>query len=296
MHRRRYALLALGLMVAGTSGAWAAHVVPMSLETLADHAGQVIDGEVVSVRSYWAEDPRRIESEIVFRQVEYLKGGFANADDAFVLRVPGGTVGEMQMRLCCAPQFATGERWILFLLPSSPMYPVVGLHQGALRVVEEDDILRVQTADARPVVGVDDAGMVQAVGAPRAHASPASHDAHNVRIAPRPEAPVRAAMRYVDLRATLQPILDASRDHGLRSPAGAYTPIRYTPTALKSAEQVKQEREAQDATATTEAAEQPAMMSRAVAHERGKGVSTRARGAADKVQTAPADERDGRAE
>jgi hypothetical protein len=113
----------------------AAHVVPMTVERMADHAAQVIVGEVTKVAAHWAEAPRRIETTIEFANVEFLKGALPRAEaEPFVLTVPGGRIGEMQMRVCCAPEFQVGQRWCLFLLASSPTYPVVGLYNGALRI------------------------------------------------------------------------------------------------------------------------------------------------------------------
>ena len=132
----------------------ASTVIPMNLDTLADHAGQVIVGQVTSVRSYWTEAPRRIESEITFQHVEYLKGTLPTSGSTFSLIVPGGTVGKMTMRIAGAPTYAAGEEWILFLLPEYKTFPVVGVWQGAFRIeADAAGERRVCDVSRRPVSG-----------------------------------------------------------------------------------------------------------------------------------------------
>ncbi|MCB9849627.1 MAG: hypothetical protein H6817_02865 [Phycisphaerales bacterium] len=214
----------------------AAHVVPMDLPTLSDHAAQVIVGDVVAAESSWAENPRRIETEYTLRNVRYLKGAPVDASDEFTLTLPGGKIGELQERLCCAPQLAVGERWCLFLLESSPTWPIVGLYQGALRIERDaQQIERVIGADGNAVVAIDDAGFVQQEIAHSAHVAPVVRAANNVRIVPRVNAVRRPAMSFADFTAKLQPILDASRIHEFTGPAGRYTPKVFTATTLKSA-------------------------------------------------------------
>ncbi|MFQ5496104.1 MAG: hypothetical protein ACE5EX_12070, partial [Phycisphaerae bacterium] len=114
-------------------------VVPMTLATIADHAGQVILADITVVRSAWADNPRRIETTITLSPVEYLKGapGTASAS-TFTLIVPGGTVGDTQMRITGAPDFRVGDRWMLCLLPTYKTHPVVGVSRGAFKIVSDD--------------------------------------------------------------------------------------------------------------------------------------------------------------
>jgi hypothetical protein len=230
-------------------------VVPMTLNALSDYAGQVIAGEAVSVRSYWAENPRRIESEVVFQNVEYLKGRLPDSKATFSLIVPGGTVGDWQMQIGCAPKFAVGERWVLFLLPTCKTFPVVGLHQGAFRIESDAaGVARVFDASGGAVISLGKDGFFQIAtrsadssslqktkdrgisggpvstpgkGATTAveEQAPAQQDGFlaadkvRVRIVGRSPASPQA-MSYDAFVATIRPVLERSKTHHLTSPAG----------------------------------------------------------------------------
>ncbi len=213
--------------------AQASSVVPMTLTTMSDHAGQVIVGEVTQRRSYWAENPRRIETEVTFENVEYLKGALPDSSPVFKLVVPGGKVGTMQMRVCCAPIFAQGEKWVLFLLPTYKTFPVAGLHQGAYRIYrDEEGKERVGNAFNIPVDGVDADGFVRSAGK-RAWNPHHQHlrAEHQVRVkefvshSGEPREPGEPAepgegMAYEAFLYTIRPLLACSKDHHLTEPAG----------------------------------------------------------------------------
>ena len=199
-----------------SASASASSVVPMTVPMLADHAGQVFWGQVTEVRSYWTDEPRRIESQVTFTSVTYLKGALAGADDRFTLTVPGGKIGRLEMRIEGAPRFAVDESWILFVLPTYKTFPVVGLSQGALRIAAgPDGVERVYRA-GHPVVGLDEEGFVQVAGI-EAQAALAAE-----------------ALPYERFVEQLAPILAASRDHGLTEPAGRRHRVRYTPRPLRA--------------------------------------------------------------
>jgi len=213
----------------------ASTVVPMNVSTLAGHAGQVIVGDVASVRSYWADAPRRIETLVVFENVAYLKGRLADSSETFSLVVPGGVVGEMQMRLCCAPVFRPGERRVLFLLPSYKTFPTVGLGQGAFRIVTDADGVDRIYQHGVAVTGFDAEGLVRLASGVR----PSAHDhviaGDRVRLAtPVPTRASAQAMRHEDFVAHLRPILAVSRDHKLTEPAGKRVLVELRPVPLKT--------------------------------------------------------------
>jgi len=210
------------LPLLGAGMAEATTVVPMPLATLADHAGQVLLGEVVAARSYWTDNPRRIETEVRLAAVEYLKGALPDALPEFTLIVPGGTVGTVTARVGCAPQFAVGDRWLLFLLPEYRVFPTVGVGQGAFRIRSDPGAApRVYTADGDAVAGIDDAGFLQTVrlrGGPVAETRVVG--SRGLRVQPRRAAAPPPALTLDEFRARLAPILAASRDHALTQPAG----------------------------------------------------------------------------
>jgi hypothetical protein len=125
-------------------------VAPMNVATLSDHAAQVFIGTVVSSAAYWTGSPLRIESEVRFIDVVYLKGeppSTADAEPALI--VPGGAVGSTEFRVAGAPIFVPGQRWLLFLLPTYRTFPIVGLWEGAFQVKpDEEGIPRVLQARA----------------------------------------------------------------------------------------------------------------------------------------------------
>ncbi len=209
----------------------------MNASTLAGHAGQVIVGDVASVRSYWAGAPRRIETLVVFENVTYLKGKLGNSGETFSLVVPGGVVGEMRMRLCCAPVFRSGERHVLFLLSTYKTFPTVGLGQGSFRVVKDASGVDRVYQHGVAVTGFDAEGLVRLTSGAR----PNAHDhwvaGDRARLAATTPLPAAAieAMRYEDFVAHLKPILAASRDHKLTGPAGKRALVELRPVPLKTA-------------------------------------------------------------
>ena len=154
---------------------------------MADHAALVFVGRVGSVESRWADGPRRIESDVEFEQVECLKGSLPPGRETFSLLVPGGAVGTTQMRICCAPTFRVGEKWLLFVLPNYRTFPVVGLWQGALRIeTDRDGIERVFTASSDPVTGTDDGEFPLSIGRRSRNARRHLIESHGVDLAVHP--------------------------------------------------------------------------------------------------------------
>ncbi len=224
----------LMIWLALSSGAaTATTVIPMSLDTLADHAGQVIVGTISSQQSYWTTHPRRIETQVVLSDVEFLKGPPAVAASDFQLILPGGRVGTTQMRIAGAPDLKTGERWLLFLLPAYKTYPTVGIAHGAFKIETDGDVPRVYSATSGPVVSVDTKGFVQ-TGSADVHAV-GEHllGEHGARaLSPTVTGASQAAVSYAEFLDRLSPVLAASRDHQLTRPAGQPVRVQYTAAPL----------------------------------------------------------------
>lgn len=211
-------------------------VEEMSVRRMADLAGQVVIGRVSAVRTYWAENPRRIESEITLAQIEYAKGAPAGATDAGTFVVPGGTVGDWTLRVSGAPEFAVGEKWMLFVLPTYKTHPVVGLYRGAFRVVADAaGVERVLDAERQPIKGIDARGMVVSV-----EADPSTAEWADRHSSPQVTALLAAAndsvsaMAFSDFRAAIQPVLERSQDHHLSGPAGRREVVTHTPVVLST--------------------------------------------------------------
>jgi hypothetical protein len=211
-------------MLAGMPSAPASTIAPMSIAEMADYSGQVIVGTVSAVRSYWADNPRRIESQVTFGQVEYLKAPPSKGSQSFTLTVPGGEVGTMQMRVCCAPAFAVGDKWLLFVLPTYKTFPVVGVYRGAFLVRPDDDgverLYYARHGALTAVTGIAPNGMVQE--ASRHGASPLEHlhSATNVRVIAPSQEKSDQAISLSAFIEQVRPVLDGSEDHRLTEPAG----------------------------------------------------------------------------
>ncbi len=246
MREHRYRTFVLGIATAMgaacvTSETRASSVVPMTLETMSDYAGQVITGTIVSVSSYEADEPRRIESEITLAQVEYLKGALPDSTETFTFIVPGGTVGQTHLHIGGAPIFRVGEDWILFLLPTYKTFPVVGLSHGALRIVPDaNGVQRVVSASFNPLTGIGKKGFATFAGdAATGTGGTAANliEATNVRVTiTNAQKPSVQGIALEDFLALLQPILDNSMDHNLTEPAGRRVLVQYTPVPLELAD------------------------------------------------------------
>ncbi len=227
------AVLVLSLCASAVPDASASSVAPMSLTKMSQHTAQAFVGEVTTTTSRWAENPKRIVTDVTFVNVRYLKGGPAATNaTSRTLTVPGGEVEGVQARICCAPRFEVGQRWVLLVLPEYRVYPVVGLHQGAIRVQkDESGIERVYHASARPITGIDAEGFVLIENArfdletqQRLHA--AHVNSRNLRINTEPAAEKTSseAMPLTDFLAALQPKLDASKSYSNAEQAGRRVP------------------------------------------------------------------------
>lgn len=232
---------AVPLLCTLQAAAFATTVAPMSVDRLSDLAGQVIVGNVTAVNSYWASNPIRIETEVLFDGVSYLKGELPQASSSFTLIVPGGTAGTFTMRIAGAPTFQVGEERLLFLLPTYKTFPVVGVDQGSFLIQpDQDGVRRVYRSSGLPVTGIDPNGFFQTQSSSptRRHDLPNAIPGESIR--PRPVLELQTAPRAapaLSLDEFIQqvgPALGASRDHQLTEPAGRRIQIQYNPVPLKS--------------------------------------------------------------
>ena len=115
----------LGLFV---SHARATVLVPADLSELAREAQVIARGRVVRVDARWTDDRRTIETIVSLETETYLKGQLG---EMLQFRVPGGTLGRLRSIIVGAPQFAVGQRVVVFLGASGPRVPyILGLNQG----------------------------------------------------------------------------------------------------------------------------------------------------------------------
>jgi hypothetical protein len=107
-------------------------LIPADLSELARDARVIARGEVVAVDGRWTDDRRTIETIVTLQAEAYLKGQLGQT---LQFRVPGGTMGRYRNIVIGAPQFAPGQRVIVFLGETGPQVPyILGLNQGVYRV------------------------------------------------------------------------------------------------------------------------------------------------------------------
>ncbi len=120
-------------------------VVPMTLADLTESAALIVDGEVVDVRH--VVGPEGAERLVLVRIASAWKG---TAEEAVYVRLAGGRVGRYETRVPGVPAVTGGQRFVWFLAPHPRGgYSVLGLHQGALRMMAGPDGTPFVTAPAR---------------------------------------------------------------------------------------------------------------------------------------------------
>jgi hypothetical protein len=124
------AFLAASLVtLIGTPTARASLVQAMDVGELARRSDHITVADVVSVRSAWDDEHRKIYTTVELQVVESWKGDDAPASRITVVQ-PGGTVGDISMVVFGLSRFVPGERALLFLRGSPAQAGVVGLTQG----------------------------------------------------------------------------------------------------------------------------------------------------------------------
>ena len=212
----------------------------MPIQRLADLSGAVVVARIAGATPRRLENPTRIETELILSDVEFLKGAPPVTSSQLRLIVPGGRVGDLELRLCCAPEFTAGQKWLLFLLPEYRVHPVAGMGQGAFRIIEDaGGVERVYQSGTLAVARLGADGFVQVGHATReAHSRPIETRGVRVKMrSGRDQTPV--TMSLDAFRKRIQPILDRSR----RYVRGAELSVRREPdfsaVRLRSARQGK---------------------------------------------------------
>ena len=115
-------------LLLAASPAWSSLVVRMNLDELVAESDSVVEGTVEAVYSQWDTDRRLVFTYASVRVDDPLKG---QRRRALLIRQLGGRVGSLRMTVAGMPEFAAGERVIVFLKDSgNGTYHVVGMNQG----------------------------------------------------------------------------------------------------------------------------------------------------------------------
>ena len=124
----RIAALALLSLVAARP-ARASIVVALDLETMVARADHIAVVDVTAVSAAWDAKHERILTTIDLTVVDAWKGPLTPAAHVKIVQ-PGGTVGDLQMRVDGMTRFTPGERALVFLRGTPASAAVVGMAQG----------------------------------------------------------------------------------------------------------------------------------------------------------------------
>ncbi len=141
----------------------------LDLAEMTNRADRIVVAQVVSTKSAWDAQHRFIHTTIELKVDEVWKGAAAEHE---TIVQPGGSVGDVEMRVHGMPQFTTGEKTLLFLAGQSAPR-VVGMSQGkrSLRwtgkqwmaemaehsaLVRRDAQGRLQSATPEPAMGLEE--------------------------------------------------------------------------------------------------------------------------------------------
>lgn len=142
VRHRRVRRLVMGTLVAVLClGPLAGHrlaasvVVPLTLGQLVEAADLIVDAAVEDMRV--VAGPDGAERLVLVRGDRPWKG---DAEGPVYVRLAGGRLGTTETRVPGVPTVADGERYVWFLA-AHPRggYSVIGLYQGALRVMTAPD-------------------------------------------------------------------------------------------------------------------------------------------------------------
>jgi hypothetical protein len=132
---KRFASVVLVLCVAAAVPAAASTFIRMTTREMLAESAAVVDGEVLSVSSFWDEAGIIIVTEAVVLVREAVVG---DTPGAVTVRTWGGTVGGYTIEAHGFPEFRVGERLLLFVGDEKDGWArVVGYRQGQYRIGQD---------------------------------------------------------------------------------------------------------------------------------------------------------------
>jgi hypothetical protein len=131
--KRLVSISLLLMLVAAVGGA--STFLKMDQKALVRDSEAVVQGEVISVSSFWDKSGRIVMSEALVRVEDTLYG---NVPSVVVVRTFGGKVGNFVVEAHGFPKFQKNERVLLYLEPEKDgAMKVAGYQQGQFRVVRD---------------------------------------------------------------------------------------------------------------------------------------------------------------
>ncbi len=113
-----------------------------SIEELTSQADSILIGKVEKIESRWNEEKTLIYTYVTISVSQYTKAlSSANQFEEIIVKVRGGEVGDIGLRVSDTPEFRVGEEVFLFLKREEvSTFLVAGLFQGKYTI--EDGIAR----------------------------------------------------------------------------------------------------------------------------------------------------------
>ena len=136
-------------------------VIAKDFAALCAEADLIFAGTVSAVESRWSDpEQQAIETLVTFSDITPV---FGTEGGTVTLRFAGGQVGTMREEIAGVPQFAVGDRRVIFARRERSVSPIVGFHQGVFSVVD--------TPEGPAVVGAEGAAPEERTGTEAQRAS-----------------------------------------------------------------------------------------------------------------------------
>jgi hypothetical protein len=184
----------LALALPGAS-ALASLILALDTPAMVERADAIAVVDVASVSAAWDDEHERIFTTIDLAVVDVWKGPMTPATHVKIVQ-PGGTVGDVQMKVFGMSLFSPGERALVFLRGTAQAASVLGMAQGKRPLTRE-------AATGRWMVRAPDKAGASFV-APNARANAATGKAPIFETSLRPLEELRAEIRGLVLKAPVK--------------------------------------------------------------------------------------------
>ena len=107
-------------------------MIEKSIEELTYEADFILTGKVQDMESRWNEEKTLIYTYVSVSVTKYIKRILEMEEPKEItVKIPGGQVGDIALKVSDTPEFIKGEEVFLFLrLKELPIFRVAGLFQG----------------------------------------------------------------------------------------------------------------------------------------------------------------------
>ena len=113
-------------------------VIRKSLEELTCDADCIVIGKVEQMDSRWNQERTQIYTYVIVSVRQYIKSlPEIGKPKEIIIKIMGGEVGDIGLKISDTPEFAQGEEVFLFVkIEKLPIFRVAGLFQGKYTVEE----------------------------------------------------------------------------------------------------------------------------------------------------------------